>query len=176
MNCQAMKRKKQTKTLNTYYLMKKCQSENATLWVQKHDILGKAKLWDRKKISRGQGLIRWKEELAEHRGFLGQWKYRYWNDKMHVIICYSKLTEYTTPTVNCCRSRTIKKPSTTLGELENSGLLSKNQAPRSEIWRNQVHYSSAPKGVNSSSSAPRTKELQNFYRQYMTPDFSGQCC
>lgn len=28
-----------------------------------------------------------------------------------------------------------------------------------------------PKGVNTSSSVPRTKELQNFYRQCMTPDF-----
>lgn len=170
-----MKRKKQTQTLNMYYLMKKCQSENATLWVQLHDILGHYGTGKRSVEARG-----WSEginplELAEHRGFPGQWKYQYWNDKMNVIICYSKLMEYTTPTMNCCKSRTMKKPSTALGELGDSGLLSRNQALHSKSWRKQVHYSSGPKGVNTSSSVPRTKELQNFYRQCMTPDFSGQC-
>ena len=42
----------------------------------------------------------------------------------------------------------FEKPSTTLRELENSGL-----------------YASRPRGVNTPSSEPRTKGLQSFYRQ-----------
>ena len=46
----------------------------------------------------------------------------------------------------------IKKPGTTLGELENS-----------------VYSSGGPRGVNTPSSEPQTKGLQSFYR-----DYSGQ--
>ena len=44
----------------------------------------------------------WGHEQAEHRGFLGQWKYSVWyyyNDG-YVIIHLSKPTEFTTPRVN----------------------------------------------------------------------------
>ena len=51
----------------------------------------------------------------------------------------------------------------------------RNQASHSENWRTQVYYAGRPRGVNTSSSEPQIKKLQSFYRQFITPDFSGQC-
>ena len=75
MNYQAMKKKKGKKKLKPILLSEKSQSEKSTVWVQLYDILEKAKLWDSKKISGGQGLMGGKNKLAQHRGFPGHWKY-----------------------------------------------------------------------------------------------------
>ena len=40
---------------------------------------------------------------------------------------------------------------------------SRNQAPYLESWRTQVYYASGPRGVNTPSSEPQTKGLQNFH-------------
>ena len=45
----------------------------------------------------------------------------------------------------------LEKPSTTFGELENSGSLCRRA---SESWRTQVHYAGGPRGVNTPSSEP----------------------
>ena len=49
------------------------------------------------------------------------------------------------------------------GSLCCRNLYSRNQAPYLESWRTQVYYASGPRGVNTPSSEPQTKGLQNFY-------------
>ena len=149
-----MKRKKQTKSLNTYYLMKKtsiwkCYSMSPAAWHSR-----KSKPMGQEKDQWRSGVDQRKEELAEHRGFLGQWKYWSWNDRCMLLYATLNL-------------QNVQYQQWTVAEV--------GPSRNSESWRKQVHYSSGPRGVNTSSSEPRTKELDNFYRQCGTPDFSGQC-
>ena len=49
---------------------------------------------------------------------------------------------------------------------------SRNQAPHLESWRTQIYYASGPRGVNTPSSEPGTKGLQNFNRQTVVDNTS----
>ena len=88
------------------------------------------------KIIRGcQGMDVGRDEQAEHRWFLGQWKYSVWYyDDGHIIIHLSKSTECTTPRVNfnvnyglwmimmcSCRFISCNKYATLSGDVDNGG-------------------------------------------------------